>query len=675
MSIRRALIGLTAIGLTYSTVQAQNSERIRLNQVGYAFGHKKLAISLDTTSSVELVDSASGTTVFIPKVGPVKEYAYGIDIVDSTTRLIDFTAFNVRGTFFLKIGNALSHPVRISANPFEEIAKGSIKAFWYNRSSYALPDGFAGPWAREMGHPDEAVLIHPSAASVKRPAGTTIRSPGGWYDAGDYGKYIVNSGISTWTLLHLLEGTRAYADTLHLAVPSRTAPHSDLADEILWNLRWMLTMQDPEDGGVYHKLTTLNFNGFEMPSEDLKPRYVFQKSTAASLDLAAVAAYAARLFKDDPELKPLADSCLSAALSAWGWARANPNAIYNQDTINAHVTASQRVYTGTYADAGVKDELQWAAAELFLTTQADSFAIAASLSTKPFSAKWGTPNWGSVSTLGYLSLQANPDRLTGSLSGTAKRLDSMLLVSVRNIRDARSTSAYGIISGAYVWGSNSSFANNSLMLWKAWLASSDTSYRSAALDGLDYLLGRNATGYSFVTGFGSRTPMYPHHRPSGADGVEAPIPGFLVGGPNSSAYSDDKAYGYISTTIAPLQYTDEEASYASNEVAINWNAPLAYLTGVWSAYLTANPSLAITSNKTLRNGRSLRTSLQGGTLRASLPGQELSKLELLGTDGRILARTEGRSATLELSSQARGFFLVRAVATNGQSVSGSILIP
>lgn len=49
---------------------------------------------------------------------------------------------------------------------------------------------------------------------------------------------------------------------------------------------------------------------------------------------------------------------------------------------------------------------------------------------------------------------------------------------------------------------------------------------------MDYILGKNATGYCYVTGFGMKSPLYPHHRLSASDDIEAPLPGFLVGGPN-----------------------------------------------------------------------------------------------------------------------------------------------
>src|SRR5205823_1604009 len=89
-------------------------------------------------------------------------------------------------------------------------------------------------------------------------------------------------------------------------------------------------------------------------------------------------------------------------------------------------------------------------------------------------------------------------------------------------------------------------------------------------------LGRNATGYAFVTGFGTRSPMFPHHRPSQSDSVAAPVPGLLVGGPNPG--QQDRCEGYPSRLPA-RSYVDAVCSYASNEVAINWNAPLAYLAG------------------------------------------------------------------------------------------------
>jgi endoglucanase len=669
MSIQRLLVGLSFAAMTTAAAFAQSSERIRLNQVGYAFGHPKLAISLDTTSTASLIDSASGAQVLSIVPGAVTKWNFNGVIVD-TCRILDFTSFDVPGTYLLKVGSQISRPVHIGVNPFDSLSRASLKAYWFQRCSYAPSSPYAGRWARTLGHPDTAVVIHPSAATTARPAGSTIRSPGGWYDAGDYGKYVVNAGISTWTLLHLYQCATSHFDTLQLDEP----PHpekSDLVDEILWELRWMLSMQDPNDGGVYHKLTTLQFSPFEMPSADQATRYVFQKSTQATLDMAAVAAYAARLFQGRSDLPGFSDTCLAAALAAWNWARANPAMYYDQTAIDS-AWPSLAENTGAYGDGNASDEFQWAASELFLTTQADSFAVAESLPTAAFKASWGTPDWGDVSTLGWLSLQANPTLLTGSMSGLSGRLDSALLAKATLLRNSRTSNGFDIIATAYDWGSNSAVGNSGLILWKAWVTSQDTSYLDASLDALDYLLGRNATGYCFVTGFGSKSPMHPHHRISASDTVVDPEPGFLVGGPNSTAAaSDGQPYP---STIAPMVYVDLQGAYASNEVAINWSAPLAFLAGVWSDQLTQFPSAGIAS-RTPRAGTDLLIGTRKDGLSVQLAGQSIARAELLGIDGRLLSRVDGPATSLDIRTSAHGLVLVRAQGVDGSHAIGRALLP
>jgi len=89
---------------------------------------------------------------------------------------------------------------------------------------------------------------------------------------------------------------------------------------------------------------------------------------------------------------------------------------------------------------------------------------------------------------------------------------------------------------------------------------------------MDYILGRNATGYCYVTGFGVKSPVNPHHRLSASDDMEEPLPGFLVGGPNPGK-QDGCEYP---SDIPDECYADVLASYASNEVAINWQGLFTY---------------------------------------------------------------------------------------------------
>jgi endoglucanase len=429
----------------------------------------------------------------------------------------------------------------------------------------ALDARHAGPWGRPAGHPDTDVLVHASAASDKRPEGTRISSPKGWYDAGDYNKYIVNSGITVYTLLAAWEHFPELFKAQKLNIPESGNDLPDVLDEVLWNLDWMLTMQDPADGGVYHKLTNKSFDGNQMPHETRGDRYVVQKSTAAALDFAAVMAHASRVFKPFEAQRPgLSARMREAAVAAWRWARANPQAVYKNPP---------DVRTGEYGDAKLDDEFAWAAAELYLTTGDAAYRKALALDKQPIDV----PSWSDVGGLVWVSLAQNRDKLS--------QADAELVTKrVRGFGDQLAAlwqaSSYRLTMEAaadYVWGSNAQALNQALMLIQAYRLGGHRGQLDAAQSVLDYVLGRNPLGLSYVTGFGQRSPRHPHHRPSEADGIDKPVPGFVVGGPNPGQQDQKDCPVRYPSALPALSYIDHGCSYAANEVAINWNAPLVYV--------------------------------------------------------------------------------------------------
>jgi endoglucanase len=159
-----------------------------------------------------------------------------------------------------------------------------------------------------------------------------------------------------------------------------------------------------------------------------------------------------------------------------------------------------------------------------------------------------------------------------------QEMQNRFLKWAQEIKSEVNRSAYRVIMGIdsrdFVWGSNAVAANQGIAMVQAYRLTADPEYLKAAIANLDYLLGRNATGYSFVTGFGSKTPLNIHHRQSAADGIDEPIPGFLVGGPNPNQQDGDIGYP---SKLPARSYVDVVESYASNEIAINWNAAMAYL--------------------------------------------------------------------------------------------------
>ena len=547
------------------------------------------AMGADTSVTFFITDTTLTDTVFTGHPGALRHDGASAQ----TTRLADFSTLTDTGTFVLTVpGLGRSYPFRIAQGVYAPLAAASVKAFYFQRASTPLPGAYAGKWARPEGHPDDQVLVHASAADAERPEGTIISSPGGWYDAGDYNKYIVNGGISMGTLLSLYEDFPEYTTALHTHIPEPDSGVPDLLEETLWNLRWMMTMQDPHDGGVYHKLTNAVFDPFVMPTQAVKPRYVVAKSTAASLDFAAVMAQAYRVYgRFGKALPGLADSCLSAALRAWNWAEAHPAVYYDQAALNR--VYQPAIQTGTYGDNDVRDEFVWAGIELYLSTGQRRYYKETDTTALP---SLSIPTWSNVRTLGYYSLLRFSGRLTPAANGApTARLKppaggatlAWLRRQLLSLADAWSqglqTQGYDVVMGErtrdFSWGSNSVAANQGIWLIYAYRLTNDKKYLDLALSNLDYLLGRNATGYCFVTGMGAHPPMHPHHRISAADGITDPIPGLLVGGPNPGR-QDGQVYP---SAYPALAYTDQTPAYAANEIAINWNAPLAYLAGACEA--------------------------------------------------------------------------------------------
>ncbi|MCC9137610.1 glycoside hydrolase family 9 protein [Pontibacter silvestris] len=559
------------------------SENIRLNQVGFYPNAPKVAVVVGEQEggAFYLKTPDLNETVFTGKLAETKAGEFS----KRPTRVADFSEFNKAGAYVIEVpGVGHSYPFVIEENVHHDVAAAAIKGFYYQRVSTDLPEEYAGKWHRKAGHEkeDNHVLVHTSAATAQRPAGTVLSAPRGWYDAGDYNKYIVNSGITMGTLLSAYEDFPGYYKTLELNIPESGNPVPDLLDEVLWNLRWMLTMQDPSDGGVYHKLTNPAFDGMVMPAEAKNTRYVVQKGTGATLDFAAVMAQASRVYKNYNKKFPgLADSCLMAATKAWEWAQKNPDVVYDQDAMNKQFDPD--ITTGAYGDNDFSDEFTWAAAELYVTTNKDSYYTAVNMFPDE---KMPLPSWGNVRLLGYYTLARHQDKLSPVAKKDFPKLQKRLVAFADNLMEGASDRSYRTVMGKsesdYIWGSSSVAANQGIALLQAYRLTSDKKYVQAALNNLDYLLGRNATGYSFVTGYGEKSTMNPHHRPSVADGIKEPVPGLLSGGTNAQANRQDNCATYTSE-FADEMYTDDDCSYASNEIAINWNAPLVYLVGAIEA--------------------------------------------------------------------------------------------
>ena len=580
-SVSIAVCILSALAF-FAGCSKKSANPIRLNQVGFSPRQERTATVVLTDEHLPVIaafilDEKQDTVWRGVPSGLMRNPVSG-----KPCQIVDFSALETPGeyTLYAKTESSIfNSQFSISNRPYRELTRQALRAYYHQRASMATEEPYAEGYARPAGHPDDHVLVHASAATAERPEGTVISSPGGWYDAGDYNKYIVNSGFTMGVWLMAYEMNKAYFDTLNLNIPPFTfhlSPSSshvpDMLSEAMYNIRWMMTMQDT-DGGVYHKLTEPAFEGFIRPDQCKKPRYVVMKTTAASLDFAATMALAARVYAPyDPDFCAQA---AEAAKLAYAWSLDHPEVYYDQPAMNEQF--KPEITTGAYDDFDVTDEFYWAATELYLLTGEEAYRQMAmdKFPETYVPAVWG--NVGELATLEWLMHPASLQPLEQVIMGGA--LAYHLKPYLDEVETSVFRSPYGNRESDFFWGCNSEGC-----CWRgveclyAYRLTGDEKYRINAERCLNYVLGQNATGFCYVTGFGTNPTNHPHHRLSYSH-PKGTLPGFLAGGPNPMRQdAETDGVKYPKDVPADESYLDYQPSYASNEVTINWNVTLFALT-------------------------------------------------------------------------------------------------
>lgn len=551
------------IVLCFFSVAAAPTTDIKVDQVGYLADAAKLAFVVTSQNVNDFVVKRVADSSIAFR-GVLSSRVADIDSGDEV-QIADFSSFRKTGRFYLEVpGVGKSWSFSIGPNVYERAFYLTMRAFYGQRCGTAVDLGKDFP-----GYNHAACHLTGAFHSSSGKTGAHV-SAKGWHDAGDYGRYIVNSGISTGELLWTWEMFPGRIKNLKLDIPESDNNVPDILDEVRWNLDWMLTMQD-EDGGVWHKQTSSRFADFVMPEDDKLVSYVIGtgkepfKSSTATADFAAVMSIAARVYK--PFDLSFAQRCLSAAEKAWEWLAKFPNVTFRN-------TAD--VLTGGYGDNDSRDELLWAAAELWRTTRKatyeEYFLIHYSEHIGSINAA-GPQSWPRVGSLAMwtytMGSRSNTHASSVICEASIKAADQ--IVERTNANGYRTS----LTTRDFVWGSNGVVANYGVQLLIANWIKPDTRYVNTAAENLHYLLGRNTFSLSFVSQLGEHPFQHPHHRPSQADKNAEPWPGMLSGGPNQ--HRQDVAMKKLPDLPPAKMYLDEWESYATNEIAINWNAPLVFL--------------------------------------------------------------------------------------------------
>ena len=556
---------LASLLLMTTSLCAENpTTAIKVDQVGYPTNGPKVALVSAPGGTFSLKRTSDNAVVFQNKLGPGTHDGDSGDMIQSA----DFSSVQEAGRYYLDVpGVGRSWNFSIAPDVYLRTYYLAMRAFYGQRCGTAVD---LGPEFPGYTHPACHLKGEFHASSGRQGPRDNI---GGWHDAGDYGRYVVNSGISTGSLLWAWEmfGDRLKAIRLNLRESGNGSP--DILNEARWNIEWMLKMQD-DDGGVWHKQTSVRFAAFVMPQDDHLPSEVIgtgsapYKSTCATADLASVAAIAARAYQ--PFDRRFAAKNLDAARKAWAWTEQHPNVTFRNPP---------GISTGEYGDDNCNDERLWAAAELWRTTgearYGDFFlknyqAFLPELDAAP------AEGWREVAAMG-LWTYALSDRKDANQE-VQKDIRATSVAAANKIAQRTGNNPYhvSLATKDYVWGSNGVAASYGVQLLVANRFAPDRRLADAARDDLHYLLGRNTFSLSWVTQVGENPYRHPHHRPSGADHQAEPWPGMLSGGPNAGR--QDAVLRALPPNLPPAKvYADAQASYASNEIAINWQAALVFL--------------------------------------------------------------------------------------------------
>ena len=612
----------------YDADEEEPTNAIRVNQVGYFTELAKKATVVSSSAKPiawRLLDSSNNvvksgvTTVF------GEDHASGDEV-----HTIDFSDDKTEGTGYnLEVDSADVSPKNsmkfdIGNKIYSDLTNDAIKYFYQNRSGIKIEQPYCerSDLERAAGHPNDVLENAPNTWYNGK---YSLDVTGGWYDAGDHGKYVVNGGISTWTMMNQYEHalytnadlTKAPFGDGTMNIPESGNGKPDILDESRWNLQTLMKMQVPDgqeyEGMVHHKAHDENWTALGIsPDQDTEKRYLQPPSTAATLNLAAIAAQGSRLWKEYDS--SFSTECLEAAEKAWDAAVKNPD-------IFAPLSGSTG--GGAYGDTKVEDEFYWAACELYATTGESKYLdyiesseyyleMPTSLTGGEDQGVTGPFDRGNVQGLGTITLALVPSNLSAEDVESAKdNIKKAADVFIENenkqgygtpmtecsygspLSDSASSGDKG-----YPWGSNSFVVNSGIVMAYAndFSGENDNKYINGTVRAMDYILGCNPNVQSYVTGYGSNPLENPHHRfwAYQADNTFPKAPaGAMSGGPNSGLEDPwVKGSGWKSgSRPAEKCFMDNIESWSTNEVTINWNAPFAWV----SSYMNDNGNQGGTS--------------------------------------------------------------------------------
>lgn len=547
--------------LCVTTVAQQN---IYVNQVGYGTNQPKKVLVDYPAERFEVIDVNTGDIVYGGDFHLRKQddECSGMTLYEG-----DFGNVQAEGQYLIRVQSSLnsgitSYTFAIADDVYSDVLYKADKALYLQRCGQTIEEKYAGQFARKVCHLAPS-FYHPNCQLEGEKDMT-----GGWHDAGDYGKYVAPGSVTIGILYASYEVNKNKWQSDAWNIPESGNGIPDLFDEIRYELEWLFEMQR-SDGAVHEKIHTKDYVQFIMPSEGKVPQFIYEVSSTATADLAAIMAKSARMYKTvDAEL---AERCLKAATLSYKYLEQHREIFPEGGFKNPADTKA-----GGYSDAYDKDERIWAAAEMYLTTGKKKYLNDFNELNKIFKSEFAEVGWINPATFGFYSILLSDNK---ELSDLQAELRNGLANYCERYKEVAAADGFGIAMEAedYNWGSNGDVMYKAMNLIMADYFLGDKQSGELAARHLDYILGMNPNKKCYVTGVGTNRILHLHHAPTVSDLNADPIPGIMTGGPNK--YRNDEALQAVFTEDTPPArvYLDNEESYSSNENTIYTNAAFQFV--------------------------------------------------------------------------------------------------
>ena len=586
---------------------------IQLDQFGYLPDSRKIAVLADPQTGYDSALAYSpGPTLEVRKwqndaiVLTAAPTAWNGGAVHAqsgnSVKWLDFTAVTGWGSYYLfdPANNVRSHRFDIRDDVYRLPLKHAARVFFYQRSGFGktVPHVDAR-WTDAASHLGAGQDTQCRLVTDPGNAALAKNLAGGWFDAGDFNKYVNFTHTTLHNLLFAYQHHPAIW-TDDTGIPESGNGRPDLLDEILWELDWLKRMQQA-DGSVLSKVSVTQFQSASPPSADSAARRYGSASTTATLTTASIFAHASRVFASAGQATASADF-LNRAVLAWNWAAAYPAIIYTNagfQSANPEVSSAE----GSARKLTAAIHLYAASGD----TGYRSYVDANYLSAQPMAWFYFYPFEAAVQDA-LMEYAALPGATTAVKNEIRSRKQTSMNGAESLAAFTNRTDAYRAFlkDGDHVWGSNQVKSSQGLIFQAQLTYNLDpanvANYRSAAEGFLHYLHGTNPLGLVFLTN------MNPHGAEKSCDEMyhgwfgdgtvfdsaltspNGPVPGFVTGGVNTTFAPDGS---YSGPLLAPplnqpvlKSYRDWNTSFPQNSWQIS--EPAIYYQAAYLRLLAAS---------------------------------------------------------------------------------------